>query len=360
VAALAPGDPVPWLVVRRIGGGLFPFAAMAGKPVVITYLVSAAHPAAAQLVASFDAHGELFDAERALHLVVTCDPTDEREGRLAGRVHGRAVVFDHDLRLARALGLVRVAAGSELGLQATSFVLDADLRVVAAIPVTGVDHVDRVLPHVRPHDGVGDCVMSDIAPVLVLPRVFEPELSRALIRYYDEGVPDPSGVVVNRPDGTGQVVVDASRKVRHDMTIRDRQLGLAVRDRIERRIAPAMRKAFQFQVAHVERFVVACYLASDRGWFAPHRDNQGKMTAHRKFACSLNLDAEAYDGGDLWFPEFGARRYRAPSGGAVLFSCSLLHAVDPVTRGRRYCVLPFLYDEDGMRIRQSNHGPPGR
>ncbi|RMG07061.1 MAG: 2OG-Fe(II) oxygenase, partial [Cyanobacteria bacterium J055] len=46
--------------------------------------------------------------------------------------------------------------------------------------------------------------------------------------------------------------------------------------------------------------------------------------------------------------------YEAPPGGAVVFSCSLLHEATPVTRGRRYAYLPFLYDDEAAKIRQAN------
>ena len=77
-------------------------------------------------------------------------------------------------------------------------------------------------------------------------------------------------------------------------------------------------------------------------------------TAHRRFAVSINLNAEEFEGGDLRFPEFGPRTYRPPTGGAVVFSCSLLHEATPVTQGRRYAFLPFLYDEAGERVRAEN------
>jgi hypothetical protein len=38
----------------------------------------------------------------------------------------------------------------------------------------------------------------------------------------------------------------------------------------------------------------------------------------------------------------------------VVFSCSLLHEAMPVTRGKRYMFLPFLYDEAGARVRAEN------
>jgi len=56
----------------------------------------------------------------------------------------------------------------------------------------------------------------------------------------------------------------------------------------------------------------------------------------------------------LRFPEFGSRTYRASTGGAVIFSCALLHEATPVIGGRRYAFLPFLYDEHGATVRQRN------
>jgi hypothetical protein len=45
---------------------------------------------------------------------------------------------------------------------------------------------------------------------------------------------------------------------------------------------------------------------------------------------------------------------RAPLGGAIVFSCSLLHEVTPVTQDRRCCTVPFLYDEAGEKLRRRN------
>jgi len=104
----------------------------------------------------------------------------------------------------------------------------------------------------------------------------------------------------------------------------------------------------------MERYLVACYDAEQLGFFVAHRDNTTTGTAHRRFACTLNLNAEDYDGGELRFPEFGSRTYRAPTGGAVVFSCSLLHEAMPVTRGKRYAFLPFFYDEGKARLREAN------
>src|SRR4029078_7193613 len=85
-----------------------------------------------------------------------------------------------------------------------------------------------------------------------------------------------------------------------------------------------------------------------------HRDNTTKGTAHRRFAVTINLNTEEFDGGELRLPEFCDKSYRAPPGGAVVFSCSLLHEALPVTKGTRYAYLPFLYNDEDAKLRQEN------
>jgi hypothetical protein len=43
-----------------------------------------------------------------------------------------------------------------------------------------------------------------------------------------------------------------------------------------------------------------------------------------------------------------------------VLSCPLLHEATPVTRGRRYAFLPFLYDEEAAKVRQANLGHVGK
>jgi predicted 2-oxoglutarate/Fe(II)-dependent dioxygenase YbiX len=57
----------------------------------------------------------------------------------------------------------------------------------------------------------------------------------------------------------------------------------------------------------------------------------------------------------VYFPEYGPRSFKPPPGGAVVFSCALLHAVSRVTNGRRYAFLPFLYDDEAAKIREANN-----
>jgi predicted 2-oxoglutarate/Fe(II)-dependent dioxygenase YbiX len=193
------------------------------------------------------------------------------------------------------------------------------------------------------------------APVLLLPRVFEPDFCRRLIAAFDKGETEESGFMRTDPR-TGKTVLikDPAFKRRQDLVVTDGKMHREIQQRLHRRLVPEIRKCFQFNASRIERYLVARYTAEDRGFFNAHRDNTTKGTAHRRFAVTINLNAEDYEGGDLVFPEFGPARWRAPTGGAVVFSCSLMHEARPVTRGERYCFLPFLYDEEAAKIMQEN------
>jgi hypothetical protein len=102
----------------------------------------------------------------------------------------------------------------------------------------------------------------------------------------------------------------------------------------------------------MDRYVVACYDSEVGAHFHRHRDNINAGAQHRRFALSINLNKD-FEGGDLLFPEFGRRTYRPSEGGALVFSCGALHQVTPVTKGKRYAFLAFMYGEEDVAKRQA-------
>jgi predicted 2-oxoglutarate/Fe(II)-dependent dioxygenase YbiX len=132
--------------------------------------------------------------------------------------------------------------------------------------------------------------------------------------------------------------------------IADSGLLQQINAHIWRRVRPEVEKAFQFRITHFERYLVACYDGQSQGFFKAHRDNTNVGMVHRRFAMTLNLN-EGYGGGYLRFPEYGTDLYRSEPGGAVLFSCSLLHEVTPVTHGTRFALLSFFYGEREAQFR---------
>jgi predicted 2-oxoglutarate/Fe(II)-dependent dioxygenase YbiX len=118
-----------------------------------------------------------------------------------------------------------------------------------------------------------------------------------------------------------------------------------------RRVLGEIRRVHHMEIIGHEAFRIGCYEAAEKGFFGRHRDNATPYTAHRRYALTLNLNQD-YEGGELRFPEYGRMLYRPPAGGAVVFSCALLHEALPVTAGRRFVLLSFFFDRDGARQEQ--------
>jgi peroxiredoxin/predicted 2-oxoglutarate/Fe(II)-dependent dioxygenase YbiX len=355
---LHPGDPAPWFNLPSADNPSYAFHSVAGRYVLLAFIGSAARPEAQAALAAIAARRAMFDDERACFFGISADAADRDQGRLTPAIPGIRFLFDLSGKVARDYGVLRRPEGSDGAAFYTPawVLLDPMLRVIETRPIVeAAAMLDRLaaLPPPVLHGG------TEIPPpVLVLPRVFDPRLCRALIDHYDTQGGTPSGFM-REVDGKTVGMFDAALKRRSDCTIADEGLRQAVRDGIRRRIVPELAKVHHFNATRMERYIVACYDSAERGHFGAHRDNTTAGTAHRRFAVTINLNAEEFEGGELRFPEYGPRSWRAPTGGAVVFSCSLLHQALPVTAGRRYAFLPFLYDDAAARIREANNAKLG-
>ena len=187
------------------------------------------------------------------------------------------------------------------------------------------------------------------APVLVMKDVLEPELCEDLLAYWELGEKKADGV---SQGDTGSSIAKSSIKKRNDVVLLDEDLFNRVKLRLVTRLMPELMKVFHFKTASMEALRIGCYDAANQGHFGRHRDNRTAFTAHRRFAVSLNLNPIDYEGGQVRFPEYGRAVYAPPPGGAVVFSCSLLHEALPVTKGRRFAIFTFLTDEAGALAEQ--------
>jgi peroxiredoxin/predicted 2-oxoglutarate/Fe(II)-dependent dioxygenase YbiX len=348
------GEPAPWFEARSPVNPRFHFDTVAGRTVVLCFFGSAAEPTSRRILDGFLARRDLFDDDSCCFFGVSVDSQDEALARVQEQLPGVHLFWDFDRRVSKLYGVA--GAEDSASYEPRTFVLDERLRFVASFPFSDAaeQHVASALDAVAGLPPLKPPHLADVpAPVLVVPRIFEPELCLTLVRYYNERGGEESGFM-RQVDGKTVAVHDYGHKRRRDQEIADERLRNACMFRIHDRLVPEIRKAFQFCATRVERYIVACYDSSHGGYFRPHRDNTTKGTAHRRFAVSLNLNTGEYEGGLLRFPEFGRQLYAPPVGGAVVFSCSLLHEATPVTAGCRYAFLPFLYDDDAARIRQQN------
>jgi predicted 2-oxoglutarate/Fe(II)-dependent dioxygenase YbiX/peroxiredoxin len=356
VDVLLPGDQVPSFHVQGLKNPRFAFDTVAGRYVVLSFVGSSTAPGVKDLYRQFYTLPGPFDDQFASAFLVSNDLADLGNAAFTERYPGLRVFIDHDLAMARMFGCATPSPEGGDRLTLASWILDAGLRVVKVVPMRDPSrHFAEVCRELKDLPPPVDDSMT--APALIVPRVLEPEFCRELIGYFERTGSEDSGFMRTDPQsGKTQLVVDYGHKRRSDCAIEDPALREGLKARITRRLIPAIQRAFQFEVTRIERYLIACYDADSSDHFRPHKDNTTLGTAHRRFAVTIGLNAGEYEGGDLRFPEFGQRIYRAPTGGAVVFSCSILHEALPVTKGRRLVIVPFLYDEAASKLRIKNAG----
>jgi predicted 2-oxoglutarate/Fe(II)-dependent dioxygenase YbiX len=335
---LSPGEPAPWFTAPTPSNPEFVFDTVAGRFVLLAFLPAGDPTASGAALKLLSGSQRLFDDRRLCAFVVVRDPV---MGATLRDMRGLRWFLDFDGVISRLYD----ALGEDGAERPFWMLLDPTLRVIGHAPLpeprTLFDLMAR-LPDPGGHAGT-----ALHAPVLIAPRVFEPDICKRLIALHEATGGKFSGVM--RDAGERTVVVMDELKKRRDVLVEDAGLQAALRERLERRLFPLIKRALGFTATHIERYVVSCYDAADEAVFHPHRDHTTMGTAHRKFACSINLNDE-FEGGDLRFAEFGPTTYRPPEGGAVVFSCALLHEATKVTAGRRYAFLPFFYDQAGAEV----------
>jgi predicted 2-oxoglutarate/Fe(II)-dependent dioxygenase YbiX len=236
-----------------------------------------------------------------------------------------------------------------------TIILDPMLRAVADIAwdvpqghATMVRNVLQGLPAVDDSAGV-----PMFAPALMVPRVFSFGICDFLTQFYETQGAVDSGFQFD-VDGKTVTLSDWRLKRRSDVAVGVPEVRELIRDHIVRRLVAPIERYFQFKVTRMDRYVVACYDSAVAAHFHRHRDNINAGAQHRRFALSINLNKD-FDGGDLVFPEFGRKAYRPSEGGALVFSCGALHQVTPVTKGKRYAFLAFMYGEEDVAKREANN-----
>ncbi len=246
-------------------------------------------------------------------------------------------------------GRVRAAYRLGTGNESVAVVLNPNLRVLGCVLLEqsegDADKIRSILASGLP--AVEALELTTQAPVLLVPHVLDVGLCEHLMKVWQEQGHSATGVEYSQ-GAQRKDVINPDFKRRQDHTVQDPELIKLLTATIGRRVIPEVQKAFSFQATRFEGFKIACYDAAEEGFFSAHRDNLSPATAHRRFALTLNLN-QGHEGGHLRFPEYGPHLYRPGTGGAVVFSGSLLHEVIPVTTGRRFTLLSFLFAEGDVR-----------
>ena len=356
------GDPVPYFTCHASNNPTFNFDTVAGRYIVLTFFGTASAPKNANSLNYINSDlRRYFDDQNIAFFGVTIDPEDQQLSRVVQMLPGIRYFWDFDRKISRLYGAITKEEITTALASYTPFtlLLDPNLRVLANIPLSDADKHNQILekclstlPPLNNYAG-----MPIHAPILIIPRIFEPSFCNYLIDLYQTNGGYESGFMIEK-NGQTVGVINYSFKRRSDYNLElepnQKEVCAIIQHKIVTQVVPEIYKAFNYKVTRMERYLIACYDGDLGGYFKPHRDNTTKATAHRCFACTINLNAEEYEGGNLRFPEYGEQTYRAPTGGAIVFSGSLLHEVTPVIGGKRYAFLPFLYDELAAQIRRNN------
>jgi predicted 2-oxoglutarate/Fe(II)-dependent dioxygenase YbiX/peroxiredoxin len=340
------GDPVPWFSSAVVTGGSFDLQASAGRWVVLSFLGSLSDPRAMAEVTELARLSASFSED---HLVIGCVFTGQ-----AGDAASLAAISSPTLSfLADPDGAISRSFGAEQ--MPRTVILDPMLRAVADIAwdvpqghATMVRNVLQGLPAVDDSAGV-----PMFAPALLVPRVFSFGICDFLTQFYETQGAVDSGFQFD-VDGKTVTLSDWRLKRRSDVAVGVPEVRELIRDHVVRRLVAPIERYFQFKVTRMDRYVVACYDSAVAAHFHRHRDNINAGAQHRRFALSINLNKD-FEGGDLVFPEFGRKAYRPSEGGALVFSCGALHQVTPVTKGKRYAFLAFMYGEEDVAKREANN-----
>lgn len=342
------GDPVPWFSGATMTGGRVDLHVHGGRWVVLCFLGSLAAEPAQKVLSALLSEGRVFGEDHLIFLGIVSEPPPSHLQAMLAPIVGPALNFivDGDGMIARQFGADKTPR---------TIVLDPLLSAIADVKFDDpgghdgmVSNLIRSLP--APADSVG---VKLTAPVLIVPRVFEFEFCDYLVKLFDALGGEDSGFLFDS-NGQTRTVIDHKLKRRQDLVITDPELRQMMRDRMVRRIVPAMARFFRFAPTRADRYLVSAYSAESGGHFYRHRDDVNSGARHRRFAMSLGLNKE-YEGGGIVFPEFGRQEYRPPVGGALIFSTGMLHEVRPVTHGRRFVFVPFFYGEEDVAVRLANN-----
>ncbi len=354
---IALREPAPLFALPSNGSKDFILRDQAGQPLVLVFYGSDRLPACREIGRQIQAHLSEFEALGARVASISPDPLPLREQIAAAEGWTFRIAADPELQVSRRYGVCHQQLGANgepaWVYQRVAVLLDRNLRVIRIYQLADAEPLTPILADIREwFPPVPEVDVPMQAPVLLIPNVFSREFCRYLIEVWETRGHGDSGFM--KRDGAKTVgYIDHSFKIRQDHFVKDEDLKRAIDRPIQRIVFPEIEKAFSYKATRREDYKIACYDATTGGFFRPHRDNTTGGTAHRRFAMSINLNTEEYEGGYLRFPEYGPYRYRPATGSAVVFNCSLLHEATDILSGRRFVLLAFFYGEAEAQARRA-------
>jgi hypothetical protein len=301
---LLPGDRIPEFILPDATTALHNFYDLVrGRP---TVLVLAANTARQEQWDELKVYADIapaLESAGADLIVVTNDGVES--------MAMVAKIIPEAMWLADIKGVVNLSlrSGGKLdrgGL--ISFVLDSDQRVIALRgPEPG--HGTWALSVLRTLVPEAPLELGAVAPILILPRVLDEATCRRLLA--QEGL-GPTPTAIADPGFTATL---------------QRQLL--------RRVGPEVDRVFSFDDFQFEALAIQQVGADGERRSERRRDNPDPEKLGRSFALLIDLDAGAYRGGGLRFPEYGPHLYRPATGAALVHAGGIMRELLAIESGQR-------------------------
>jgi predicted 2-oxoglutarate/Fe(II)-dependent dioxygenase YbiX len=334
---IAVGERAPFIVAAGANDAFFSLDGQAGRPAVLLLLGKRPRDFALPLLHAFEAAKSSF-ADRHTDIVPLASIGNAELTEFAMGYAGSVPIF-----FSASDDIFRLAEGNRF----VALVIDRGSRLTAIVETDNcVDLVDCALHEISSFAHDAGRTASATAPVLIVPNLIDRGFCRELIERFESGSHVEGVMASMNKQGDGYAKLDAAKKHRRDLLLEPMDtLHRRIVETLARRLVPEIKRAFQVDVAHLDRILIARY-DDTGGYFRRHRDDAASHISYRQFAVSLNLNTHEYEGGNIMFPEFSDDRFSPPAGAAAVFSASLLHEAMPVTRGHRYVLLTFMHSAE--------------
>ena len=338
-APLAVGDIAPEVVLRAVDGSTVELNgdSMAGNTIVVLFCPRFTAPVT-EAIAALRGSAAAFATAGAKLVAITLEPAKVA----AEQGVPFPLLLDRSGDVFRAYNADQRDAPTTVVLRANQHVAAILKDAPGAQPSAALGVAERLA--VERQSGL----MAPHPPVLIVPDVLSRDDCRRLIRVYETR----GKTFIEPRHGDDKMTTDYKMRIpeygrndRIDHWLVEADTNAFIDGRLQTRLFPEIRRAFQYRISRREMMRIGCYSGSRGGELHGHRDDSEPIGAHRRFAMSINLNTEEFDGGELRYPEFGDQRYRLDTGAAIVFSCSLLHEAMHVVRGTRYVLLAFLFGE---------------
>ena len=146
----------------------------------------------------------------------------------------------------------------------------------------------------------------------------------------------------------GSNIVDEKHKIRYDYTLNNKECSVIDK--------PLIYKA-DCNCNLRERWRLLYYDGdSDKKCFRDAHTDWTNHSCHRRMSIIIGLsNPHEYEGGELIFNNNNIK-YKLDKNAAVIFDGRLMHEVLPVTKGKRYVLQCFMFDDSGWDLKKNKNG----